>query len=905
MRKFLLILLIANLANYLSASKQNIDSLLKVAENIELDTTSRLNAYQQLSLYYINTHNYDSCKLVSGQGFDLSNESGGSRQRGTFETNIGSSYFYVGETDKAMDWYLRSYESSLEFNPPKTIAEKLNNLGILCRYIGEFEKALEYYYKSIDYYEQVIGPPDTVAGPIAYTQMNIGSLYLTKKDYDKALEYYNTCLPVIEKSKNQRALSNIYNNFASVYLHQEKYHRSLENYRKALTISLPNSGGTNHAVLLANIAENYIFLNQFDEAKPYLDQAMEIARENDFLNVEQNVYSIYSDYYFDKNDFENAYVYRAKYEAVKDSIFSREKSQDIAEIEIEYETKKKELENQGLITENERQVRINRLLLIILVIVFISIAIILFVWSRVRLVNKKLKKNQEELEELNEKLKKSNAETEEALEFKSQFLANMSHEIRTPLNIIIGFAGILRKSIFELKLLKYIESIEISSENLLKLLNDILDMSKIEARKMLLKPEVVDLKKLLEEIRSLFIIKAEEKNIELNISFDENIPRAMMLDEIRTRQVLVNLVGNAIKFTNEGYVRLRIYTNEAINFQDHPPSKIDFCIDVEDSGHGIPAEHHEIIFESFRQIQVKNQLKISGTGLGLPISKRLMELMGGTLSLQSEPGKGSVFTIHFKDVPITALKSDLKTTSPPMSESQDIQFQACRVLIADDETMNRSLIISSFVGTDVVVFQASNGQEAVEMARKTLPNIILMDFNMPIMDGFDAAKTLKQNQETKDIPILAFSASSLFTDLTSDEKELFSGFISKPVFITDLFEELSTFLPHSRKKTIEGEILVNKDFADALASDKKHLGPNVFLDLDSKFSGRLIEVKNANSMNLTLQFSEDLKAFALKNDFKSVELYSKKVVEACNNFNVDQVTQLLKKFPKILSQLKN
>jgi two-component system sensor histidine kinase EvgS len=905
MKKYLMILLFASFSNYLSSSERNIDSLFLVAEDVRADTTSRLKAYEQLSLHFLNAKEYDSCRMISMQGIELSNQTGGSRQLCTFESSIGTSYYYVGDTDKAMNWYIKSYESSLKFNPPRVIAEKLNYLGILSKTLGEQEKALKYYKQSLDYYGREEDQSDAIKAQIAYIQMNIGSLYLTNKEYDTALEYYNSCLPVIEESKNPRALSNIYNNFAAVYLHQQDYQRSLENYLKALTLSSPNSIGTGHAVLLANIAENYIFLDQFNKAKPYLEEAMEITRENDFLSVEQNIYSIYSDYYFDKGDFENAYIFRAKYEAIKDSIFNRQKSQDIAEIEIRYETEKKEQKNQALTIENERQARINRLLLIIQIIILISIIIILYIWSRVRRANTKLKIKQQELEKLNEQLKKSNNETAEALEFKSQFLANMSHEIRTPLNIIIGFAGILRKNIMESKLLKYIESIELSSENLLKLLNDILDMSKIEARKMLLKPEVVDLKKLIEEIHSLFILKAEEKNIKFTISIDENVPTAMMLDEIRTRQVLVNLIGNAIKFTNEGYVNVKVYCPEGNKAHNHQPSKTDLFIDVEDSGYGIPPEHHEVIFESFRQIQVKNQLKISGTGLGLPISRRLMELTGGTLNLKSEPGKGSVFTMYFKDIPVTSLNADAKIEDHPMSHLLDIQFHACRLLIADDEIMNRSLISSSFIGTEVIVFQAENGKEAVEMARKTLPDVILMDFNMPVMDGFAAAEKIKQNPETKKIPILAFSASSLITDLTGEEKELFSGFISKPVFITDLFEELSTFLPHTRKKSVEGELLGNKDFMSAVASDQLGLNKNVFSELDLKFSDRFSEVKKSNSMNLTLQFAEDLKAFALKNDFKSIELYSKKVIEACKNFNIDKVKQLLEKFPSILSQFKN
>ena len=331
-----------------------------------------------------------------------------------------------------------------------------------------------------------------------------------------------------------------------------------------------------------------------------------------------------------------------------------------------------------------------------------------------------------------------------------------------------------------------------------------INLPKIEAGKLLVSPKIVDIKLLVEESCKFFVIKAEEKNIVFSFEIEENIPQAMVLDDIQTRQVLVNLVGNAIKFTSGGYVKIRAYTLEGNKIDNNQPSKIDFYIDIEDTGIGIPSEYHDVIFESSGRVQVNSQHKISGTGLGLPISKRLMELMGGLLTLKSEPGKGSVFTMHFRGIPVVTSKPGKNTSNRNISEISDIQFQTCRLLIADDEVMNRSLINSYFQGTEVQVFQAENGKEAIEMVIKTIPHVILMDFNMPVTDGLEATKMLKQYPATMEIPVFAFSAASLFTNLAAEEKQLFAGFITKPVFITELFEELSNHLPHKRRQADKG-----------------------------------------------------------------------------------------------------
>nr|NQU89555.1 response regulator [Bacteroidota bacterium] len=491
-----------------------------------------------------------------------------------------------------------------------------------------------------------------------------------------------------------------------------------------------------------------------------------------------------------------------KYSAVKDSLYNIEKDETIKELETKYETEQKEKEN-IILTEKakteelkaQRHKKINQYLTIIVIVIFLSTVLLILAWNKIRIANNRLLHNKNELEKLNAQLQKSKDETEEALEFKSRFLANMSHEIRTPLNIIVGFSEMIRRNTGDPKLIKYIASIDLASKNLLRLLNDILDLSRIEAGRMLLSHDQVNIGKTVEDIKDLFALIAKEKGIHFGIDIDPAIPDMLELDEIRFRQIMMNLLGNAIKFTDQGQVTLKIFPTKRNIIVSGAPSIIDLSIEIEDTGIGIEPAHQDMIFESFRQI-TRNHTKFQGTGLGLPISKRLVEMMGGTISVKSETGKGSTFTVNLINVPISYKPQQVKKETSGIAYLSDIIFTGGKLLIADDEELNRNLIIACFENSNVVIYVAENGVEAVELAEKYVPDVILMDIKMPFKNGFEATEIIKDNPVLKHIPVLAFTASIGKSDISGKFRDLFCGFIAKPVYITELFDELAKYLPH-------------------------------------------------------------------------------------------------------------
>src|SRR3989442_13005967 len=357
-----------------------------------------------------------------------------------------------------------------------------------------------------------------------------------------------------------------------------------------------------------------------------------------------------------------------------------------------------------------------------------------------------------------------------------------------------------------------------------RLINDILDLSKIEAGKLELQYEPVSVARLVEEIQKLFSIKAGEKGVALFTEIDSNLPRGLMLDEVRLRQVLFNVVGNALKFTERGHVKIRagaeyrarmptsasVTTEEAADVGIRAPllqdgdastpdeadeTRVNLFLEVEDTGIGIPEDQQETIFGAFSQVSGQSTRKFGGTGLGLAITKRLTEMMMGAITVRSELGKGSTFRFVFPNVAIT----ELAETSAVVGggDGDFSQFQPATILVADDVALNRTLLAGYFEGTPHKLIIATNGREALELAERDRPDLILMDMRMPELNGYDTTQLLKANTALKHIPVIAVTASS-FREEEARARTVCEGFIRKPFNRAELIAELRRFLKPAR-----------------------------------------------------------------------------------------------------------
>jgi signal transduction histidine kinase/FixJ family two-component response regulator len=496
---------------------------------------------------------------------------------------------------------------------------------------------------------------------------------------------------------------------------------------------------------------------------------------------------------------------------------------------------------------------------------------------------------------------------EESIKIKQQFLANMSHEIRTPMNAIIGFTRILLKNDLTAQMRKYLEAINYSSENLLVIINDILDFSKIESGKLSFEEVEFSLLEVVNPIIELFEPKVKEKDLDLICNIEKGVPDQYSGDPFRLNQVIINLISNALKFTEKGNIVLNIRLLEDTD----TISTLEFT--VQDSGIGIPDSKLDTIFDSFTQASSDTTRKYGGTGLGLAIVKNILELQGGRIYVKSKIGKGSQFIFNLP------LKKNLaRIHHAPLaishSEKTDIiDLSGVRILLVEDNEINQLLAETVLCSTGCEVTIADNGKIAIQKLQEVKVDIILMDIQMPEMDGYEATHYIRNNLDgpVSRLPIIAMTAHAMSAESSKCMQAGMNDYISKPFEAKDLYHKISTLIKKENSKKSNNinteeqnkypmeERIVNLQYLKQMAEGNEifvNKAINLFLqkapvDVENLFEN----LKKKDWNNLKLLCHKVKSSFAILG-MKSLQEIMQTIEKDCadNNINEEKFETLLK-----------
>jgi len=717
---------------------------------------------------------------------------------------IGVSQYYQGNTQDAITAYQKAAIFFDQDKTPVKHANLLNNIALSYSMKGDTVDALHYYkkaellyiksgtlrdqvdirgniaevYMRIERYDIAINMLHEVLaqkmlledkGGIATTHSALGVSYKKAGQYDKAIEYLTDALEYYQYTNKTYFVASQLHNLAEVYAVINKPKEAI-NYSKAALELAKLTDNTNAMVGAWHSYASALFqIDRVDEALVLLEKSQAKAIELKYQQqINENLALLMLIHAY-KKDTKKALNYQREYKTEHYKRSNEQINQHLNRFESEQlKEKVKNLENinvlQELKSERDNQ---QRNLVIIAGLFFLITAI--YIYSRIKarssqtVLANKIKIRTHELESLTEELELAN-------EVKSQFLANMSHEIRTPLTAVIGQSeAILSGDIAETAIQDEVGIIHSNSLHVLDLINSILDLSKIEANKLELDPHHQDLHDLFIELVNIFDDQAKTKGLKFTINHRLPVPFILNIDALRLKQIIINLCSNAIKFTNKGEVTLTISIIEQ-----------QLYFKVSDTGIGMSDTQLNEIFNSFTQGDSSISRRFGGSGLGLSLSKQLASLMDGKISVQSELNKGSVFTLSLPCTYAFGVNEHYEmkeVIDNPLPELKD----KCtgQVILADDHNDNLRLIarILSSLGLDVLT--ASNGKEAVELYVNNTPKLILMDIQMPEMDGIEAFNVLKQ--KGCKLPVIALTANAMSHEVDEYLALGFDGHLKKPI----------------------------------------------------------------------------------------------------------------------------
>lgn len=671
--------------------------------------------------------------------------------------------------EKSLELSKLALVRSFKINDPYLIAHSYNSIGVIYDEFSQSKRAIEFYDKALKYANKTEN--DSLKD---WIYSNLGSAYYYNKiDIKKGIIYYKKSLYYAEKIKDSSEIAYTKLNLANAYFSFEDYDSGYE-YLSQIRPYFESKGDDEGKFFLLNSLGIYYSSQGHPKlAEDFFAKALAISNKEGMGSLSMNVYENLVEHHKKYKNKEKVKEYSKTEKALKEALFSEEKlrSLDKYATQIELDEYKSQFERIELENASQQEkISITKTVSLLMFVILVVMLLLLYTFYK---SSKERYKLNAELTKANEELTLANKRAEEISELKTQFVSTVSHELRTPLYGVIGIASILLEEHKEIVNNNHLHSLRFSARYLLALVNDILQISKMEENKIVLKNSVFNLEEEINTIKNSLHFIADGNENTLVIEFDSRIPKYLFGDELRLSQILMNLISNALKFTIKGEVKIIVLLDRVegntyfITFQ------------VKDNGVGITKENQAKIFEKFVQLERKSG-DYQGTGLGLAIVKRLIELFGSHIEVESKENFGTnfTFTIGFE------LAEERKQPQPVVQEA----VEGFNILVVEDNKINQMVTKKIIERQNHRCEIVDNGYDAIELVQKRNFDAILMDINMPVIDGYETAKMIRELGIR--IPIIALTAFDKNEVAKQIEAVGINDVIVKPFNPAELFESL-------------------------------------------------------------------------------------------------------------------
>ena len=751
---------------------------------LESQGVEKVDVYLDLILYY-KTQRPDLAIEYGSVGLELATSLNYTLGIAQIKKEIGSCHIILGNYNEAMQSLLSALDIAEQVKHIKLIADVDLDISTIYHVLGNHKKSTEYLNSA----EKLLSRIGNIEGK-AITNEKLGCIYYQSGQYDKALYYYSESLKLNSNTGNKNKVAKDMLNIGLAY-----ENLSLTKAFEYLTSSynlynqLNDKVGT--STVLFYLGSLHLKTSKRQDGLLMLDEALVIANRIKTKQLQSEIYQKLSGVYESEHEYKRSLYCFKKYSELKDSILNNHKLEQIQDVTQKFNNIKKEKEVQQINLRN--QATINKYLIVISFLV-LAFAIV-FYWLYITknrsskfLLEKNVQigKTKNELIALNRRFKKAAAKAKDADRLKTAFLANMSHEIRTPLNSIIGFTQLLADDNLSDDQKQYIDIINTSGKNLLVIINDIIDISKIEAGQLKVVKSDCNINQVFADLLQYF--QSDRKNhqdkdirISVHLSLSDK-DSTIFTDDVRLKQILINLISNAIKFTHCGSVEFGYYL-------DGEKKKMVFF--VKDTGIGMDPEKQNIIFKRFRQADGTISRRYGGTGLGLSISKGLVAILGGHIWVESVLGKGSTFyfSLPYKNT----FYSTVYLSRERNRELDPYSWSDKMILIVEDDENNLYYLKRILSKTQINIIHAKDGLEAVKKSSEIINiDIVLMDIQLPLLNGLDATQQIRAMN--KKYPIIAQTANAMDDDRRRCIDSGCTDYISKPIDKQVLLDVLSKYL---------------------------------------------------------------------------------------------------------------